>query len=622
MDEQFSLRAFQEQAGRLGAIDIETTIGNPWKQDEVEIVSVAVTFDGRSAWVFRNDEFLVAAKPILEGNDFIMHNGLFDRLIMKTKGYDVPLKHDTLAMQYLLDPDGQGRGIRPPKKPNSLEVVSEYWLGLPEYKGIDYKNILEEDWNDVAIMNGEDVCRTFNLFRPLADELNKDTALSRIYQWILMPAVNELIEVTLNGIPLDQERLASLTEDFSEQVAGLLSELREATPDPDPETYGQEEWKGRKRKADPPPPFNPGSPQQVVHVLFDLFGLPILEYTQKDGEDTDSPSTNKDVLLRLETEHASGDVEMWIANLRKYRESSKLLSSYLNSWPDLIGDDGRMHPRYKPLHVVTGRLSSDQPNIQNVPRKKEFRNVFGGEGTWIKADYSQIELRLAAWQAQERSMLAAYRDGMDLHTLTAMMVLGDDSDEARQVGKTLNFGLLYGAGPGTLQRIARVNYDVFLDLGEAKQYREDFFRAYPALESWHQTLRKGLEYTGIARSPLGRIRYLPKAKIPWDVEDMRGKKIHAILEGTNHPVQSMASDLLLMSLVRVAPKVRPLGLQIVAEVHDEIDFISTDPSKTDKACEIIKATMEDVSWLGKFGINLGVPVVADIETGPYWGDVT
>jgi DNA polymerase-1 len=610
IDNAFSVKAFKEQVSELGAIDIETTIGNPFK-GEVELVSVAVTFNGRSAWVFRNDKYLQQAKPILEGSPFIMHNGLFDRLMMKGFGFDIELKHDTMAMQYLLDPD----------EPKGLEDLSIKYLGLSAYKDVDYKNILDEPWEKVAQMNGDDVCRTYNLLRPLADLLNADAGLSRIYQWLLMPAVNELIECTIDGVPLDQSRLEVLTDSYSEQVGHLLDELRTSTPDPLP-SYG-EEWKGRKRKADPPPPFNPGSPEQVRHVLFDIFQLPPLAWNEDKvtGEPT-TPKTDADSLLMLETDHANPQQEVWISRLREYRKASKVLNSYLLSWPELVGDDGRLHPRYKPLHVVTGRLSSEMPNIQNVPRTKEFRSVFGGEPgmTWLKADYSQIELRIAAWQAGEPTMLAAYRDEVDLHAMTAMMVLGDDSPDARQVGKTLNFGLLYGAGAGTLQRIARTNYGVFLTRGEAGAYREDFFRAYPALEMWHQSLSSQLQATGIARSPLGRVRYLPKAKIPWEVEDMRGQKIHAILEGTNHPVQSMASDLLLMSLVRVAPQIRHLGGQIVAEVHDEIDFLIPDEN-VEQASEYIKTVMEDVSWLSRFGIKLGVPVVADVETGPYWGEV-
>lgn len=260
--------------------------------------------------------------------------------------------------------------------------------------------------------------------------------------------------------------------------------------------------------------------------------------------------------------------------------------------------------------------------MQNVPRNSQFRSLFGGEPgmTWVKADYSQIELRLAAWQAEEPTMLQAYQEGLDLHRMTAKMVLGDDSDEARQVGKTLNFGLLYGAGPATLQRIARVNYGVFFDKRQATEYREDFFRAYPALEAWHQTMTVQIQRTGQSRSPLGRVRYLPDAKIPWDVAAMRGKKSHATLEGINHPIQSMASDLLLMTLVRVADQVRDSDAQIVAEVHDEIDLL-VPHDEVEQLCEYVVSVMEDVTWLERFGIKLTVPVVVDIETGPYWGEL-
>ena len=152
-------------------------------------------------------------------------------------------------------------------------------------------------------------------------------------------------------------------------------------------------------------------------------------------------------------------------------------------------------------------------------------------------------------------------------------------------------------------------------------YRDDFFRAYPALEAWHQSMSKQIERSGQSRSPLGRVRYLPNAKIPWDVAAMRGKKAHAILEGINHPIQSMASDLLLMSLVNVADQVRDSGAQIVAEVHDEIDFL-VPHDEVEQLCEYVVSVMEDTSWLKRFGITLTVPMVVDIETGPYWGELS
>lgn len=613
--DSFAIRAMQvwAEAAPYGAIDIETTIANPFR-GEVKLVSVAVTFDGVISWVFHNDGFLELARPLLENTQWVMHNGLFDRLMMKLFGYDLPLKHDTMAMQYLLDPD----------EPKSLEELSEKYLGLEPYKDVDYQNILDEPFEKVAEMNAEDVRRTLALVQPLGDQLNADAALRKVYLWLLMPAIDVLIDVSLDGMPVDQERLASLTVEFTDKVDTLLSTLREATPPVDSETYGKDEWKGRKRKADPPPQFNPASVEQVRHIIFDQWNLPVLEYTKdKQGNDTTTPSTNADVLLQLETDFAVDTQETWLASLRSYRKGKKVLDGYLLSWPKLITDEGRLHSRYKPLHVVTGRLSSEQPNMQNVPRTKDFRRIFGGvEGmTWIKADYSQIELRLAAWHSDEPTMLQAYQDEMDLHRMTASMVLGDESDEARQVGKTLNFGLLYGAGPKTLQRIARTNYDVFFDIETATEYRENFFRAYPGLAAWHEKLKERICITGESRSPLGRVRYLPKAKIPWDVEEMRGQKIHAILEGINHPIQSMASDLLLFSLVRLSPTMRKLGVQIIAEVHDEIDFLCPH-GKVVTVSKIIKEEMEDMSWLHKFDIDLTIPVVAEIETGPYWGEVS
>ena len=239
----------------------------------------------------------------------------------------------------------------------------------------------------------------------------------------------------------------------------------------------------------------------------------------------------------------------------------------------------------------------------------------------MKADYSQIELRLAALAAGEETMLDAYRNGDDLHSLTARLVLGSTDPDARQVGKTLNFGLLYGAGPKTLQRIARADYGVFFTLDQAKYYKEEFFRAYPGLKRWHQRMEAELEQTGTARSPLGRVRYLPKAKIPSSVREMWPQKMAAIREGINHTVQSYASDLLLSSLNRVAPLVGPLGAQIVAEVHDEIDFL-VPTENVSQVAAIVKSTMEDTNWLAEHGITLGVPVVADIEVGPNWGDLT
>jgi DNA polymerase I-like protein with 3'-5' exonuclease and polymerase domains len=627
--DDFTFKAMLVNHKPVGAVDIETTVEeNPWSSPP-QLVSVAITFDGRKAWVFKNDKYLERARQMFAETQWIMHNGLFDRLMMSYFwDYDLPLKHDTMAMQYLLDPD----------KPKGLQDLSVEYLGLEEYKDVDYHKILEEPWEKVAAMNGEDVLRTYNLVRPLGDQLNKDKALSRVYQWVMMPAINNLIEITQTGIPLQGERLAKVTDRTEKEVEDLLTELREATPLPWEEMYpkgwprpsnwrvndvydketgefireGDGKWDGTQ--------FNPGSTKQVQHIIFDQWSLTPLEYNTNDDGEVTSPSTNADVLLRIETYEAEGAQQEWLHQLRAYRKASKLLT-YFHAWPHQTDPDGWLHPRYRPLKTVTGRLASDSPNIQNVPRQKEVRSCFGHpDYTWMKADYSQIELRLAALAADEDTILQAYREGADIHRLTAKLVLDDDSDEARQVGKTLNFGLLYGAGPATLQRVARSDYNVFLTLDEARYYKEQFFRAYPGLAQWHAQCESEIAATGISRSPLGRVRYLPKAKIPASVQDMWSQKMGAIREGINHRIQSFASDMLLMSLNNLVPKL-PDYVKVVAEVHDEIDLLIPNDRDVSQVAGIVKATMEDVSWLRKHGIKLGVPVVADIEIGPNWGDL-
>lgn len=600
-----------------GAIDIETTVEpNPFLSSP-QLVSVALTFDGETAYVYRPGFYWDRIRTVLEGKNWIMHNGLFDRLMLKAFfGADLPLEHDTMAMQYLLDPD----------KPKGLQDLSVEYLGLEAYKDVDYKNILDEPFEKVAEMNAEDARRTYRLFRPLADQLNANPKLSRVYQWILMPAVNDLIEVTQNGIPLDSEALSEITAKYELEVEELLKWLQDRAPKPDPERYPKGWpkpgwWRVGELGQYDGSYFNPGSWQQVGHVLFDLWNLTPLEWNEDSDGNPTSPSTSADVLLRIETHEAEGVQEVWLSKLREYRKATKLLS-YFHAWPDLQDWNGWLHPRYKPLHVVTGRLSSETPNIQNVPRTKEVRSCFRApEGyVWMKADYSQVELRLAALAAQEERMLLAYKRGDDLHTLTAKLVLGDESPDARQVGKTLNFGLLYGAGPATLARVARNDYGVFFTLDEARYYSTEFFHAYPGLAQWHAKEETKIEQTGVSYSPLGRVRYLPKAKIPRTVNEMWGQKMGAIREGINHQIQSYASDLLLGAMNRVLPRIEEYGAFMVAEVHDEMDFLVPEQNVSQVA-RIVKDTMEDTSWLKKFGISLGVPLLAEVEVGPSWGEV-
>lgn len=565
-----SVASIGGQPAGLAALDIETSF------DLETLICVGLSYTGGDGWVFPAGEWLDRAKPIIEKQPYIMHNGSFDVLAMRKFGWNLILKHDTMAMAYLINEEER----------KGLQWLSNVVLKLPPYKDVDYQNIEDEPFEKIALMNARDVSRTYKLYRPLADQINADKALLRLYSWLLMPAVNALINVTTNGIPVDEDYLEDLGEDIKHDYDSTLKYLQALT--------GIED-------------FNPRSPKQVGEYLFETLELTPVKHT-----DTGAPSTDAESLTSMLLT-ATGQAEVFLQALLQYRQLSKQLSSYVESWPQYI-TDGKMHPRYKPLFVVTGRLSSESPNIQQVPRTKEFRRVFAAPKgyTWIKADYSQIELRLAAWIADEERMLDAYWEGLDLHTQTAKLVLGDESPGARQVGKTLNFGLLYGAGAGTLQRIARMQYGVALDIGEAKRYRQRFFEAYPGLSQWHSNVEAEVRRTGLMRSPLGRMRHLPDAQ-SFD----EAHQYHAIRQAINHPVQSMASDLLLHALVDVDTQYPGY---VVAEVHDEIDLVVPN-DVADYVAKDVKEIMEDLSWLDKFGIKITVPVLAEVQTGPTWGDI-
>ena len=554
------------------AIDVETSYDDTLPQRE--LLEVSLTFDGVKAWTFKPGDWLRQAVTTIKNHRHIYHNGMFDVPVLKYNGYPVRYDEDTMGLAHLINPD----------HPKGLEAMAASILKMPSWKVADYKVI--EDWEDEVRLQlvETDVLVTYRLFQPLSKEA-RDAGVDKVYNDVLMPGCRELAQMAVHGIPVDRYNLTRLQLQVNADLSRAQREL----------DLMVQTLTGRET-------INVNSSKQVAGLLYDDLRLPVLAHT-----DTGAPSSGAAVLKRLAVHN---EVASKILEVRLLRKSK---SAFLDAWPKLMTEQGYLHPTISPLRVVTGRTKSDGPNIQQVPRDKRFRNVFGGVGSWIKADYSQIELRIAAWLANEENMLEAYRNDEDLHTKTAELVLGDPA--ARQVGKTLNFGLLYGAGPNKLLEIARDQYNVKLTPDQARQYHRGFFEAYPALKDWHREIEWQVTHRGFVRSPLGRVRYLPDGL---GIDDTA--QWAAVREGMNMPVQSMASDLLLRALGRVGLRLGVEDCRPVAAVHDEIDFICRS-SRVDEAVPIIKATMEETGWLEDFGIELTVPIVADIEVGTHWGDV-
>lgn len=557
-----------------GAIDIEAT-PFPWWHEDHQLISAAFCFDGKTAYTVRLDEpeGLVVLKwlsnlPI----KWVMHNGKYDRQALLHAGIDFNLVFDTMTAQYLIDPD-QKKG---------LEFLSAVYLGLPPYKDVDYRKILSEPPDKIAQMNGIDAIRTFRLYSEvMKPKIVADDRLNRLFQFLMMPAVNALLELELGGIPMDMFRLGKLTGEYYLAHQRQLERLRAFAEDPD---------------------FNPNSTPQVTALFFDKLELPVLRRTPAGAPSFDAESRAQLVLLNPGVEY-----------FNEYKQAYQGLKMFLEPWA-IMQRDSKLHTSYKPSHVVTGRLSSEKPNFQQVPRDVRFRQLFGGVPGYqiIELDYSQIELRMAAWQAGEPTMLAAYDEDADLHTLTAELILGDP--KARQVGKTLNFGLLYGAGPKKLREVAFNDYGVRLSFDEADRYHARFFATYPELRNFHNHIKNLARRQGYIDSPIGRRRYFQHIS-GFDRTRAAADERAAV----NHPIQSMASDLMLYSLARLH---RELGekARVLATIHDSVLLLAPDEYVTEAA-----ATAKDVMEIGvvedfraKWGVNIDVPLKVDWTAAPYW----
>lgn len=553
-----------------GALDIETT-PVPWWHEGSKLISAAVSFDGRTAYTYdlRDPAQLVDFKRLVEGpTKWVMHNGKFDRQVLLSRGIDATLLFDTMSAQFLIDPD-QRKG---------LQFLSGIYLGLPPYKDVDYENIEDEDINKVMAMNGKDAIRTWRLyeevFRP---RLEKDERVRRLFSFLLMPAINALLELELGGMPIDLDRLADLTDKYQDRW------------DREVEAFQHEAgWE-----------VNPRSPQQMQKYFFKELGLPVLARTEKGA-----PSLDEAARRQLMGMHPA------VERFDRIKTIGQRLGTFLRPWAELQRN-GRLHTSYKPSHVVTGRLSSEKPNFQQVPRDPEFRRIFGGVPGHkvIELDYSQIELRLAAWIANEETMLEAYRNGEDLHTLTAERILGDP--KARQVGKVLNFGLLYGAYPARLREIALNDYGVRLTIDEAERFHAMFFDSYPALRAWHRKVIYTAKAKQYFDSPIGRRRYFQHIG-----GSDRMKAGHDERAAINHGVQSLASDLMLTAVTMLHNN----GFTVLATVHDSV-LLLVDEDGAEFSALAAKDIMERdaVDWMkSKFGVDITVPIVVEYSIGTHW----
>jgi len=438
----------------------------------------------------------------------------------------------------------------------------------------------------MSIQADSDPCRAADLTRALGEALAEDVQsleVEDVYRKIELPLMPVLADMEDAGIEVDPEQLSLLSTELGVEIDGLESDVHQIA--------------GRE--------FNLGSPKQIGEVLYDELGLPAPPRRGK----TKSRSTAADVLEGLAVEHPIA------RKILDHRELTKLRSTYIDKLPELIREStGRIHTTFNPTGSATGRLSSSDPNLQNIPVRTELgrriRAAFvAPEGkTLLAADYSQIELRVLAHVSGDKTLQESFRQGEDIHTRTAAEVFGVPpmmvDAEQRRRAKAVNFGIVYGLSPFGLAN------QLGIPQKEAKAYIEAYFELYPGVQKYMKRAVSEAKKTGYAQTIFGRKR-------PINDLSSRNPAARGFAERTaiNSPIQGAAADLIKVAMLHVDEKLRAGAVEatMLLQVHDELLFEI--PAGTEEAAaSMVKSEMEQAE-------KLEVPLVVDVKSGPNWRDM-
>ena len=593
---------------------------SPWAQDEVEGIMDRIDEN-------RDDFYLIA------------HNGKFDLLWTWVHlGIKWEFDFDTMLAHFLLDENMR----------HGLKYLAQVYCKAPDWE-ID---LTEKQGMNVELKRhckylAHDLFYTRQLRYIFGRMLRDDWEVKRVFDKIMMPCANLFIEVEHDGVVIDMNQFVEAEEVLREQYQEALDELKEWEPDhyvkKDGEVYY---FKDARRKNDPTE-FNWGSTDQLRWLLFDHLDIKPLDKTESGNY-----STSESVIKRLD--HPCTE------SLLRFRAAKQQLSFFIDGWKPFLHKQSRgycLHPSFKLHGTVTGRLSCEHPNLQQVPRDPRIRSLISAEKGWtlVQCDLSQAELRIAAELARERNMTYAFVNGIDVHWLTAIREIArggglvdliistaktisgkklsysdavellikagheaaieanGEWKEYRKKAKAVNFGYLYGMWWPKFKIYARDNYGVIIEDKEAEASRETFFDNYPDLDPWHKRQKRYVRRHGYVKSLSGRKRRLPAAKAAEATPDRKAAERQAI----NSPVQSFANEINLMAAIQLRKEFSRSVVKICGTVHDSVLFRVRD----DMLETVYHRMLEIMRWpelMDVFEIKMTVPIEADGEVGP-WG---
>lgn len=589
VDTDDKLAAFMEQLKRQSefCLDLETTGLDARK---AEIIGWAVSWETNRGYylpvagpagqpTLSADVVLKAFKPLLEDESIEISNQnlKYDMLVVRAAGIEVKgIGVDPMVGDYLLDAGARTHGL----DALAARYLSRRMIPISDLigKGKKQKAMVEVDVAAVAEYASEDADIAWQVCQVIRKYL-KDEKLWELYWDLERPLISVLTDMEFQGIRVDVDELQSQSKDLAARLDALEGEIHDLA--------------GRE--------FNIASPKQLAEVLFEDLKLPVLK-RMKTG-----PSTNQDVLERLAVEH---DLP---AKIIEHRQLAKLKGTYLDALPELVNaETGNIHASFNQVVAATGRLSSSDPNLQNIPIRtpegSRVRKAFvPSEPGWklLCADYSQIELRMLAHFSQDAAMQQAFREGTDIHTAVAAEIFDSlpnwITPEQRRVAKAVNFGVIYGQTPWGLSAALRIPKQ------EAADFINGYFDQYPGVETFMESLLEEVKRTGYAKTILDRRRRID------GVRKTKGRQRN-LSERTaiNTVIQGSAADLIKQAMIAVHHRLQQERhpARMLMQIHDELVF-EVPEKETESLETLVRNEMTSA-------MNLDVPLVVDINTGNNW----
>ena len=569
--------------------------GLPPNSDEIQPSTVEVAYipiGHKKGGNLDKDTVLEALRPILESADYpkALQNAKFDRLVLRCQGIKLAgVVFETMLASYLLDPEGT----------HKLSDLALKYLGLRAKSYSDLvpkgKTMADLDIQTVADYCGMDVYSTFGLVAKLREELEKIPALHKLLLDVEQPLEPVLAQMEYQGIRIDQDYLKQLSQQLEKDLERIESDAYAAA--------------GEK--------FSLGSPKQLSELLFEKLGLDL----KKSRKTKTGYSTDAATLEKLQGDHPVVD------QILEHRTLSKLKSTYVDALPKLVRPDThRVHTNFNQTGTTTGRLSSSEPNLQNIPIRTAFsrqiRKAFLPEPGWLMAaaDYSQIELRILAHLSKEPVLVETYQNNQDIHTVTARLLFEKETvtPDERRLGKTINFGVIYGMGA---QRFAR---EAGVSATEGKKFIERFSQRYPKVFEYLEQMKREAIAKGYVETILGRRRYFnfssttlrsSKGNDPKDINLDNLKRLDQYDAGllraaANAPIQGSSADIIKIAMVKIHELLQNYQARLLLQVHDELVF-EVPPEEWEELQSQIRETMESA-------VELSVPLVVDVHAGQNW----